>query len=93
MYYKLNGIFKILNLNKNNKLNNQTIFLLNIIENLVGYNIFEIKDLDMYKAFIQDLSNIGYAFNHKHSTQLNFSFNNIIDLKSEIINLLLCTII
>ena len=85
LYYKLNDILKILNLNKNNKINNQTIFLLNIIENLVDYNIIERNDLDMYKAFIQDLSNIGYIFNHKYSTQLNYSFNNFINIKSEII--------
>ena len=85
LYYKLNDILKILNLNKNNKINNQAIFLLNIIENLVNYNIIERNDLDMYKAFIQDLSNIGYIFNHKYSTQLNYSFNNFINIKSEII--------
>lgn len=85
LYYKLNDILKILNLNKNNKINNQTIFLLNIIENLVNYNIIERNDLDVYKAFIQDLSNIGYIFNHKYSTQLNYSFNNFINIKSEII--------
>ena len=64
LFFKLDEILQILNSQNNKELNEQKGLLLNIIENLVNYNIIKRNDLDMYKAFIQDLSNIGYIFNH-----------------------------
>ena len=85
LFFKLDEILKILNSQNNKELNDQKGLLLNIIENLVNYNIIKRNDLDMYKAFIQDLSNIGYIFNPKYQIQLNSNFNNFLNIQSEII--------
>ena len=85
LHFKLDNFLHILKNNLNNDLSNPKDFLINILENLVNYEIIEKDDLNMYKAFIQDLSNIGYIYKSKYTTKLNYNYKNYLNIKSEII--------
>ena len=69
LYYKLDNILNALNIDVDNNIKHPSEFLIKLIEILVEKGILGEKDLDMYKAFIQDLNSFGYnynlIFNHK----------------------------
>jgi len=69
LYYKLEKLLTILNKEKDYKTNNSTNFILYLIQKMIANEIFEKKDLKLYKAFIKDLSNIGYIYNHNFNEE------------------------
>ena len=69
LYYKLDNILNSLNIDVDNDIKHPSEFLIKLIEILVEKGILGEKDLNMYKACIQDLNSLGYnynlVFNHK----------------------------
>ena len=85
LYYNLDIFLNILEKDLYKDINNQKTFLITIIENLVNNKIIKENDLNMYKAFIQDLSYIGYKYSSKYKINLNYNYKNFLNLKSEFI--------
>ena len=85
LYYNLDKFLNILEKNIYKYIKNLKKFLLTMIKYLVNYKIIKENDLKMYKAFIKDLSNIGYTYPSKYKTDLNYNYKNFLNLKSEFI--------
>ena len=63
-------------LNKASKLKkNEIDTLFYIIKNLVNLGFLGEKDLKIYKAYIDDLSNIGYTYTSKFVNQIKYNYN------------------
>ena len=69
LYYKLENFLKILDKEKDYKTNNPINFLLYLISKMISNEIFSKKELKVYKAFIKDLSNIGYFYNYNFNEE------------------------
>ena len=69
LYYKLEKFLKILDKEKEFKTNNPKFFIIYLIKKMVTNEIFSKKDLKLYKAFIKDLSNIGYIYNNNFNEE------------------------
>ena len=69
LYYKLEKFLIILDKEKDFKTNNPTNFILYLIKKMVSNEIFSKKDLKVYKAFIKDLSKIGYIYNYNFNKE------------------------
>ena len=69
LYYKLENFLIILDKEKNYKTNDPTNFILYLIHKIVSNNILSKRDLKMYKAFMKDLSNMGYIYNRNFNEE------------------------
>jgi hypothetical protein len=78
LFYNLDKYLNILNnTNLNLKLNAiDTLF--SIINNLIEFGFLGEKDLNIYKAYIEDLSNIGYIFSSKFINKVNYDYKEYI---------------
>ena len=85
LYYKLEEFLSYLNKEINNDKFNPSNNLINIIESLVNFKILEKQDLKMYKAFIQDLSNIGYNYNSGYNNKIYQKKDKFLNINSEFI--------
>ena len=54
-----------------------------IIKNLINCGFLGEKDLKIYKAYIDDLSNIGYIYSSKFINKINYNFKEYIDSSIE----------
>lgn len=85
LYFKLDTILNALNIDVDNNIKHPSEFLIKLIEILVEKGILREKDLNMYKAFIQDLNSFGYnynlPFNHKIERNEKQLFNFYSELK------------
>ena len=70
LYYKLEKFLTILEKEKDFKTNNPKNFILYLIRKMISNEIFSKKDLKAYKAFIKDLSNIGYIYNQNFNKEI-----------------------
>ena len=60
LYFKLDNLLESINIDIDSNINHPTEFLINLIKILVDKGILGKNDLDMYKAFIDDLNSFGY---------------------------------
>ena len=70
LYYGLEDILNGLNSEINKNIFNPGYFLVSLIEILVKKNILKENDLKMYKAFIEDLENVGYMYSPNYSLKI-----------------------
>ena len=89
LFYNLDKYLFILNANINSYSKmNEIDRLYNIIENLINFGFLGEKDLKIYKAYLDDLSNIGYIYSSIFENKLNFEhkgyINSYIELNSYI---------
>ena len=70
LYYKLENFLSILDKEKYYKTNNPTYFILYLVKKMISNGIFSKKELKVYKAFIKDLSSIGYIYNRNFNEEL-----------------------
>lgn len=49
-----------------------------VIENLINFGFLGKKDLRMYKAYIDDLSNIGYIYSSIFENKLEYEYTEYI---------------
>ena len=84
LFYNLDKYLFILNtnINSNSKMNDIDR-LYNIIENLKNFGFLAEKDLKIYKAYIDDLSNIGYIYSSIFENKLNYGHKKYINSDTE----------
>ena len=80
LFYNLDKFLFILNANiiSNSKIN-EVDKLCNIIENLINFGFLGEKDLKIYKAYIEDLSNIGYIYSSIFEKKLKYEYKEYIN--------------
>ena len=80
LFYNLDKYLFILNANINSYSKmNEIDRLYNIIENLINSGFLGEKDLKIYKAYLDDLSNIGYIYSSIFENKLNFEHKGYIN--------------
>ena len=85
LFYNLDKYLFILNTNINSKSRmNEVDRLCNIIENLINFGFLGEKDLKIYKAYIDDLSNIGYKYSPIFENELNYDHKGYINSYTEL---------
>jgi hypothetical protein len=84
LFYKLDKYLFILNtnINSNSKMNDVDN-LYSIIESLINFGFLGEKDLKIYKAYIDDLSNIGYIYSSIFENKLNYEHKRYINSYTE----------
>ena len=65
LFYNLDDFIKIINIKDLNNYNNYTEIFFEIIKNLIKSNFLGKNDLNVYKAYLKDLSNIGFNYSNK----------------------------
>jgi hypothetical protein len=84
LFYNLDKYLFILDTNLNSNLRlNEVDILFSIIKNLINFGLLGKKDLKIYKAYINDLSNIGYIYSSKFANKLGYDYKGYINLYSE----------
>lgn len=86
LYFKLEELLNILNDESFNEINDPIILLLNILNELVSRKILGKNDFEMYKAFIEDLSQYGYVFSHNFQEYNKFNGKYYFDEHFELYN-------
>ena len=84
LYYGLEDILNGLNSEINKNIFNPGYFLVSLIEILVKKNILKENDLKMYKAFIEDLENVGYMYSPNYSLKINYNHKDFLKIYSEL---------
>ena len=85
LFYNLDKYLFILNTNINsNSRMNEVDRLYNIIENLINFGFLGEKDLKIYKAYIDDLSNIGYIYSPIFENKINYDHKGYINSYTEL---------
>ena len=84
LYYGLEDILKALNTEINQPIFNPGHFMVKLIEILVNKKVLKSNDLKMYKAFIEDLENVGYTYSPNYSTNINYNYKDYLKIFSEL---------
>lgn len=84
IFFNLNEIISIIKLNECSKDNSKNL-LFSILSELIKKNILKNKELQVYQAFLEDLSNFGYVFSKKIENNLNHTYKNYLNISSEFI--------
>ena len=84
LYYGLEDILDGLNSKVNKKIYNPGHFLVSLIEILVRKKVLKLNDLKMYKAFIEDLENIGYIYSPNYLQEINYNHKDFLKIYSEL---------
>ena len=72
LYYGLEDILNGLNTDIKNA-NDPGEFMVKLIEILVKKKVLKENDLKMYKAFVEDLKDIGYIYSPNYSTKIHYN--------------------
>ena len=73
LYFKLEEFFNILNDKDQYKIDGPIELILSIIKNLITKKILGENDLNMYKAFIKDLSKLRFNYSTNYNHNINFN--------------------
>ena len=85
LFYNLDKYLFIINANiKSYSKMNEVDRLYSIIENLINFGFLGEKDLKVYKAYLDDLSNIGYKYSSIFENKLNFEHKGYINSYTEL---------
>ena len=84
LYYGLEDILNGLNTEITKNIFNPGHFLVSLIEILVKKKVLKLNDLKMYKAFIEDLENVGYNYSPNYSTKINYNHRDFLKIHSEL---------
>ena len=77
LFYNLDNFLDVLNKASNLKINEiGTLFF--IIKKLINLGFLGEKDLKVYKAYLDDLLNIGYIYSSKFVNQINYNYKEYI---------------
>ena len=84
LYFKLDNLLDALNIDVDSNIKNPSEFLIKMIEILVNKEILGKNDLDMYKAFIEDLNSFGYSYNLKFNTKIERDDKKFLNIYSDL---------
>ena len=76
LFYKLDNFFNILNKKFNSKNSNPKKLLIYLIKNLIKEGFLKKYDLNIYKAFLEDLSNFGYIYSTLLTKEIKYNYYN-----------------
>ena len=82
LFYNLDKYLFLLNTNSNSKMDAIEI-LFNIINNFIKSGFLGEKDLTIYKAYIDDLSNIGYNYSSNFINKVDYDYKRYINSYTE----------
>ena len=83
LFYNLDNYLDVLNKFSNLKMNEiDTLFY--ILKNLINLGFLDKKDLKIYKAYIDDLSNIGYIYSSKFVNKIKYNYKDYINSSIEL---------
>lgn len=71
LFFKLDKLLNILNKPFYSKSNNPQELLIYLIKNLIKEKFLKKNDLNIYKDFLQDLSNFGYKFKSNFKKEID----------------------
>jgi len=84
LFYNIDKYLYIININiKSNSKMKVVDRLYSIIENLINFGFLGTKDLKMYKAYLDDLSNIGYIYSSIFENKFNYDYKGYINSYTE----------
>ena len=84
LYYGLEDILNGLNTDVDKQIFNPGNFLVRLIEILVKKKVLKENDLKMYKAFIEDLENMGYIYSPNYSKKVHYNHKDFLKIFSEL---------
>ena len=84
LYYKLDTILDALNVDVDNNIKHPSELLIKLIEILIENGILGEKDLNMYKAFIEDLNSFGYNYNLVFEHKIEKNEKKLLNFYSEL---------
>jgi hypothetical protein len=95
LFFNIDNFIDILNINSNLEFNNPIDLLYKIINDLIQNKLFGENEINVYKAYFQDLSNCGYTFSSNFVKKLEYNKNYVHEytkfnfyLSSEIISII-----
>ena len=83
LYYGLEDILNGLNTELKKDTFTPGHFMVSLIEVLVKKNVLKENDYKMYKAFIEDLENVGYMYSPNYSKAINYNHSDYLKVYSE----------
>lgn len=83
LFFNIDKFLDILNINSNMEFNNATDLLFKIINDLISNELLGKNEIKIYKAFFEDLSNVGYSFSSIIFNKISYKFKNYINSYSE----------
>ena len=88
LFFSLKKILEIIKSNKSNSFENPEDpikLLFEILTELIKNNFLRYEDITLYKAFLHDLSNIGYLFSKAFSSKIKNNLNEYSNINSKFI--------
>ena len=83
LFFNIDKFLDILNINSKIDFNNATDLLFKIINDLISNELLGKNEIKIYKAFFEDLFNVGYSFSSKIYNKISYKFKNYINSYSE----------
>ena len=84
LYFKLDFLLNNLNIDADLTLDNPKKFIIILIEILVYNGILKKNDLDIYRAFIDDLDSFGYIYNLNFDNKIEKNEKKLLNFYSEL---------
>ena len=84
LYFKLDNLLEALNIDVAPNINHPIEFLFNLIEILIDKGILLKEDLDIYKAFIEDLNSFGYKYNLNFNKKIETNEKKFLNFYSDL---------
>ena len=83
LFFKLDKVLDSLNVNMDSRIKIPSDFLIDLIELFVEEGILGENDLDMYRAFMDDLDSFGYKYNFKFDNTIQRNHKQLLNIYSE----------
>ena len=83
LFFKLDKVLDSLNVDMDSSIKNPSDFLIDIIKTFVKEGILGENDLNMYKAFLDDLDSFGYKYNLNYGKKIERNHKKLLNIYSE----------
>ena len=83
LFFNIDKFIDILNINSNLGINNPIDLLYKIINDLIVSKLLGKNEINFYKAFFKDLSNVGYSFSSTFINKISYKYKKYINVYSE----------
>ena len=83
LFFNIDKLLDVLNINSNLEFTNSIDLLFKIINDLINEKLLGKSEIKIYKAFYEDLLNIGYSFSSSFLNKISYNHRNHIKAYSE----------